>query len=147
MSGSVNKVILIGHLGADPEVRRTQDGRPIVNLNLATSERWSDRVTGEKREKTEWHRVVVFTEGLAKVAEQYLKKGAKVYVEGKLQTRSWEDQQGQKRYATEIVLNGFHAQLTLLDRQPSGRPPAGSADDYDDPRSGSGGGVDDTIPF
>ncbi len=126
MSGSVNKVILVGNLGADPEVRRTQDGRPIVNLRIATSENWRDRATGERRERTEWHRVVIFSEGLAKVAEQYLKKGAKVYIEGQLQTREWEDQQGQKRYSTEIVLQGFNSTLTMLDG-PGGRGGGGAA--------------------
>jgi single-strand DNA-binding protein len=116
MAGSVNKVILVGNLGADPEIRRTQDGRPIVNLRLATSETWRDKTTGERRERTEWHRVVIFNEALAKVAEQYLKKGAKVYVEGQLQTRKWQDQQGQDRYSTEVVLQGFSSQLTMLDR-------------------------------
>jgi single-strand DNA-binding protein len=130
MSGSINKVILVGNLGADPEIRRTQDGRPIVNLNIATSESWRDRNSGERREKTEWQRVVIFSEGLAKVAEQYLKKGSKVYVEGQLQTRSWEDQQGQKRYSTEVVLQGFNSNLTMLDG-PSGRGGAGG---------GAGGG-------
>src|SRR5215469_13502957 len=116
MAGSVNRVILIGNLGADPEIRRTQDGRPIVNLRLATSETWRDKATGERRERTEWHRVVIFNENLAKVAEQYLKKGAKIYVEGQLQTRKWQDQQGQDRYSTEVVLQGFSSQLTMLDR-------------------------------
>jgi len=116
MAGSVNKVILVGNLGADPEIRRTQDGRPIVNLRLATTESWRDKTTGERRERTEWHRVVIFNEALAKVAEQYLKKGAKVYVEGQLQTRKWQDQQGQDRYSTEVVLQGFSSQLTMLDR-------------------------------
>ena len=104
MAGSVNKVILIGNLGADPEIRRTQDGKPIANLNIATSESWRDRNSGERKEKTEWHRVVIFSEGLAKVAEQYLKKGAKVYIEGALQTRKWTDPQGVEKYSTEIVL-------------------------------------------
>ena len=116
MAGSVNKVILVGNLGADPEIRRMQDGRPIVNLRVATSETWRDRNTGERRERTEWHRVVIFNEGIAKVAEQYLKKGAKVYIEGQLQTRKWQDQQGQDRYSTEVVLQGFRGELTLLDR-------------------------------
>ena len=115
MAGSVNKVILIGNLGADPEIRHTQDGRPIANLRVATSESWRDKSSGERREKTEWHRVVIFNENLAKIAEQYLKKGAKVYLEGSLQTRKWEDQQGQDRYTTEVVLQGFNAQLTMLD--------------------------------
>ncbi|WP_244500305.1 single-stranded DNA-binding protein [Methyloceanibacter superfactus] len=115
MAGSVNKVILIGNLGADPEIRHTQDGRPIVNLRVATSDSWRDKATGERRERTEWHRVVIFNEGLAKIAEQYLKKGSKVYLEGQLQTRKWEDQQGQERYSTEVVLQGFNSSLTMLD--------------------------------
>jgi single-strand DNA-binding protein len=116
MAGSVNKVILIGNLGADPEIRRTQDGRPVANLRVATSESWRDKATGERRERTEWHRVVIFNEPLCRIAEQYLKKGAKVYLEGQLQTRKWTDQQGQERYSTEVVLQGFNAQLTMLDR-------------------------------
>jgi single-strand DNA-binding protein len=116
MAGSVNKVILVGNLGADPEIRRTQDGRPIANLRLATSETWRDRNTGERRERTEWHRVVIFSEGLAKVVEQYLKKGSRVYVEGQLQTRKWQDQQGQDRWSTEVVLQGFQGQLVMLDK-------------------------------
>jgi single-strand DNA-binding protein len=163
MAGSVNKVILVGNLGADPEVRRTQDGRPIVNLRVATSDTWRDKNTGERREKTEWHRVVIFSEGLAKVAEQYLKKGAKVYIEGSLQTRKYQDQQGQERYSTEIVLQGFNSVLTMLDRAGGG---SGSEPSYDNgdfgspgpaPRerkpamAGAGGGsrgdMDDEIPF
>ncbi|WP_310619842.1 single-stranded DNA-binding protein [Flexibacterium corallicola] len=128
MAGSVNKVILVGNLGADPEVRRTQDGRPIVNLRIATSESWRDRNSGERRERTEWHRVVVFNEGIAKVAEQYLRKGSKVYLEGQLQTRKWQDQSGQDKYSTEIVLQGFNSTLTMLD----GRSEGGTA--------GGGGG-------
>ena len=116
MAGSVNKVILIGNLGADPEIRRTQDGRPIANLRVATSESWRDKATGERKEKTEWHRVVIFSEGLCRVAEQYLKKGMKVYLEGQLQTRKWTDQQNIERYSTEIVLQGFNSTLTMLDR-------------------------------
>src|SRR6202047_2933659 len=115
MAGSVNKVILVGNLGKDPEIRRTQDGRPIVNLSVATSENWRDKATGERKEKTEWHRVVIFNEALAKFAEQYLKKGAKVYIEGSLQTRKWQDQSGQDKYTTEVVLQ-FNSQLTMLDR-------------------------------
>ena len=114
MAGSVNKVILIGNLGADPEIRRTQDGRPIANLRIATSESWRDRNSGERREKTEWHTVVIFNEGLCKVAEQYLKKGSTVYVEGQLQTRKWQDQNGNDRYSTEVVLQGFNSTLTML---------------------------------
>ncbi len=120
MAGSVNKVILVGNLGADPEIRRTQDGRPIANLNVATSETWRDRNSGERKEKTEWHRVVIFNEGLCKVAEQYLKKGAKVYIEGALQTRKWQDQNGQDRYSTEVVLQGFNSTLTMLDGRGEG---------------------------
>jgi len=120
MAGSVNKVILIGNLGADPEIRRTQDGRPIANLNIATSETWRDKSSGERKEKTEWHRVVIFNEGLCKVAEQYLKKGAKVYIEGALQTRKWTDQAGIEKYSTEIVLQGFNSTLTMLDGRGEG---------------------------
>ncbi len=120
MAGSVNKVILVGNLGKDPEIRRTQDGRPICNLSIATSENWRDKATGEKREKTEWHRVVIFSEPLCKVAEQYLKKGAKVYIEGQLQTRKWEDQGGQERYSTEVVLQGFNGTMTMLDGRVGG---------------------------
>jgi single-strand DNA-binding protein len=120
MAGSVNKVILVGNLGADPEIRRTQDGRPIANLRLATSENWRDKTTGERREKTEWHRVVIFNENLCRVAEQYLKKGSKVYLEGQLQTRKWTDQQGVERYSTEVVLQGFRGELALLDRAGAG---------------------------
>jgi single-strand DNA-binding protein len=115
MAGSVNKVILIGNLGADPEIRRTNDGRPIANLRVATSESWRDKATGERKERTEWHRVVIFSEPLTKIAEQYLRKGSKVYLEGQLQTRKWQDKDGQDRYSTEVVLQGFNAQLTMLD--------------------------------
>ena len=116
MAGSVNKVILVGNLGADPEIRRTQDGRPVANLRVATSESWKDKATGERKERTEWHRVVIFNENLCRIAEQYLKKGSKVYIEGQLQTRKWQDQSGQDRYSTEVVLQGFRGELTLLDR-------------------------------
>ena len=122
MAGSVNKVILIGNLGADPEVRHTQDGRPVVNLRVATTESWRDRATGEKRERTEWHRVVIFNEGLARVAEQYLRKGSKVYLEGQLQTRKWTDQNGIERYTTEVVLQGFNCALTMLDSRAASAP-------------------------
>jgi single-strand DNA-binding protein len=115
MAGSVNKVILVGNLGRDPEIRRTQDGKPVVNLSVATSESWRDKATGERREKTEWHRVVIFNESVCRIAEQYLKKGSKVYLEGSLQTRKWQDQSGQDRYSTEIVVQ-FNGQLTMLDR-------------------------------
>jgi single-strand DNA-binding protein len=120
MAGSVNKVILVGNLGRDPEIRRTQDGRPIANLSVATSENWRDKTTGERREKTEWHRVVIFNEGLCKIAEQYLKKGSKVYLEGQLQTRKYTDKDGNEKYSTEVVLQGFNSQLTMLDRAGGG---------------------------
>ncbi|SHM70739.1 single-stranded DNA-binding protein [Roseibium suaedae] len=125
MAGSVNKVILVGNLGADPEIRRTQDGRPIANLRIATSETWRDRGSGERKERTEWHRVVIFNEGLCKVAEQFLRKGAKVYIEGQLQTRKWQNQQGQDQYSTEIVLQGFNSTLTMLDGRGEGGGGAG----------------------
>ena len=155
MAGSVNKVILIGNLGADPEVRHTQDGRPIVNLRVATSENWRDKATGERREKTEWHRVVIFSEGLAKIAQQYLKKGSKVYLEGALQTRKWQDQAGQERYSTEVVLQGFNSALTMLDgRGESGAAGAGASSEGGFVPSGGSGksgsfseGIDDEIPF
>jgi single-strand DNA-binding protein len=115
MAGSVNKVILVGNLGRDPELRSTQDGMRIANLNLATSETWRDRASGERKERTEWHRVVIFNERLAEIAEKYLRKGSKVYVEGQLQTRKWTDQQGQERYTTEVVLTRFRGELTMLD--------------------------------
>lgn len=165
MAGSVNKVILVGNLGKDPEIRRTQDGRPIANLSVATSETWRDKATGERKEKTEWHRVVIFNEGLCKVAEQYLKKGAKIYVEGALQTRKWTDQSGVEKYSTEVVLQGFNSTLTMLD----GRGGGGGGSFGDEPggdfgssgpvssaprravAAGSGGGrnsdMDDDIPF
>ena len=163
MAGSVNKVILIGNLGKDPEIRRTQDGRPIANLRVATSESWRDKTTGEKREKTEWHSVVIFNENLCRVVEQYLKKGAKVYIEGQLQTRKWQDQQGQDRYSTEVVLQGFNGQLTMLDgaRASQGLSEAGQSDyggadnGVGEPKRGAKGGakggidkaLDDEIPF
>jgi single-strand DNA-binding protein len=140
MAGSVNKVILVGNLGRDPEIRSTQDGTRIATLNLATSETWRDRASGERKERTEWHRVVIFSEGLAEIAEKYLRKGSKIYVEGQLQTRKWQDQQGQERYTTEVVLNRFKGELTMLDGA-SGRTGAASAVDsgYDE-TYGSGGG-------
>jgi single-strand DNA-binding protein len=143
MAGSVNKVILIGNVGADPEIRRTQDGRPIANLRIATSEAWRDRTSGERREKTEWHNVVVFNEGLCKVVEQYVKKGAKLYIEGALQTRKWQDQTGNDRYTTEVVLQGFGSTLTMLDGrgEGGGRGAQGGYDDaYDAGGSSFGGG-------
>ncbi|WP_445487815.1 single-stranded DNA-binding protein [Rhodopseudomonas sp. RCAM05734] len=170
MAGSVNKVILVGNLGKDPEVRRMQNGNPVVNLTVATSDTWRDKATGERKEKTEWHRVVIFSEGLAKVAEQYLKKGAKVYIEGALQTRKWTDPQGVEKYSTEIVLQGFNSTLTMLDGKGGGAG-AGGGDSYGGDMGGdfgasspssapprraavaasSGGGrssdMDDDIPF
>jgi single-strand DNA-binding protein len=166
MAGSINKVILVGNLGKDPEIRRTQDGRAIANLSVATSEQWRDKATGERKEKTEWHRVVIFNEGLAKVAEQYLKKGAKVYIEGALQTRKWTDQAGVEKYSTEVVLQGFNSNLTMLDGRGGGGGGGGFGDDAGGdfgspgpssapPRrvaAGGGGGgrnsdMDDDIPF
>ena len=120
MAGSVNKVILVGNLGKDPEVRSTQDGSKIVNLTLATSETWNDRASGERKERTEWHRIVIFNDRVADVAERFLKKGAKIYVEGSLQTRKWTDQQGQERYTTEVVIGRFNGQLTMLDGRSGG---------------------------
>src|ERR1700716_4745040 len=120
MAGSVNKGILVGNLGKDPEVRSTQDGSKIVNLTLATSETWNDKGSGERKEKTEWHRVVIFNDRVADVAERFLKKGAKIYVEGALQTRKWTDQGGQERYSTEIVIGRFNGALTMLDTRSSG---------------------------
>ena len=148
MAGSVNKVILIGNVGADPEIRRTQDGRPIANLRIATSETWRDRTSNERREKTEWHTVVVFNEGLCKVIEQYVKKGAKLYIEGALQTRKWQDQTGNDRYSTEIVLQGFNSTLTMLDGrgEGGGASSGGGRGDSEygggDFGGGSGGGYD-----
>ena len=158
MAGSVNKVILVGNLGADPEVRQTQDGRPIVNLRVATSESWRDKATGERREKTEWHRVVIFNENLGRVAEQYLKKGSKVYIEGQLQTRKWQDQAGQDRYSTEVVLQQYRGELAMLDSKPRDGMGEESQRNGDFGRSGpfAGGGgkggsfekeLDDEIPF
>ena len=139
MAGSVNKVILVGNLGADPEIRRTQDGRPIANLRVATSETWRDKGSGERRERTEWHRVVIFNEGLCRVAEQYLRKGSKVYNEGQLQTRKWQDQQGQDRYSTEVVLQGFSSSLTMLDGRAGGGMGESGGGDYDSGSFGGGG--------
>jgi single-strand DNA-binding protein len=162
MAGSVNKVILVGNLGKDPEIRRTQDGRPIANLSIATSETWRDKATGERKEKTEWHRVVIFNEGLCKVAEQYLKKGAKVYIEGALQTRKWTDQSGVEKYSTEVVLQGFNSTLTMLDGRGGGGGGGFGSDDAGDfgssgpassaPRRAVAAGsrnsdMDDDIPF
>jgi len=160
MAGSVNKVILIGNLGRDPEIRSTQDGREIANLTVATSESWKDKGTGERREKTEWHRVSIFNEGLVNVVRNYCKKGTKVYLEGALQTRKWTDKEGQEKYSTEVVLQGFGSTLTLLDGNKGGGSSAnnesyGESAGYN---QGSGGGtafgskpagelLDDEIPF
>jgi single-strand DNA-binding protein len=141
MAGSVNKVILIGNLGKDPEMRRLNSGEEIANLRIATTESWRDKQSGEKRERTEWHSVVIFNENLAKVASQYLKKGSKVYIEGQLQTRKWQDQQGQERYTTEIVLQRYRGELTLLDGRSGGGSSAGEMDDdYGGPREIERGG-------
>ena len=155
MAGSVNKVILVGNLGRDPETRQTQDGRPICNMSVATGETWKDRQTGERRERTEWHRVVIFDERLAEVAQNYLRKGSKVYLEGQLQTRKWTDQSGQERYTTEVVLQRFRGVLTMLDsrgeggsgaRDYGGGAPAGAPAAARD--SGpSSTDLDDDIPF
>ncbi len=135
MAGSVNKVILVGNLGRDPEVRHTQDGKKIANLSVATSDSWKDKNTGERREKTEWHRVVIFNEGLSNIAEQYLRKGSKVYLEGALQTRKWTDKDGNDKYSTEVVLQGFNCVMTMLD----GRSGGGGGDDFGGGSGGSGG--------
>jgi single-strand DNA-binding protein len=150
MAGSVNKVILIGNLGRDPDVRRMTSGEPVVNLSVATSESWRDKASGERKERTEWHRVVIFNENLAKVAEQYLRKGSKVYLEGQLQTRKYTDKDGQERYSTEVVLQRFRGELVMLDARGEGGGASAS-------RSGGGGGeatqsfergeMDDEIPF
>jgi len=165
MAGSVNKVILVGNLGADPEVRNLPSGGKVVNLSVATSESWRDRNSGERKERTEWHRVVIFSEGLTKVAEQYLRKGSKVYIEGQLQTRKWQDQNGQDKYSTEVVLQGFNSNLTMLDGRGDGE---GQGSGFSAPRESQGfggggnrnegrrpastapafdGGMDDDIPF
>jgi single-strand DNA-binding protein len=142
MAGSVNKVILVGNLGRDPEIRSTNDGTRIANLNLATSENWRDRVSGERKERTEWHRVVIFNERLVEIAEKYLRKGSKIYVEGALQTRKWTDQQGQEKYSTEVVLQRFRGELTMLDGAGGGRGQGGGAGegDYEEGFGGTGGG-------
>jgi single-strand DNA-binding protein len=152
MAGSVNKVILVGNLGKDPEVRRMQSGDPVVNLSLATSETWRDKASGERKEKTEWHRVVIFNKNLAEVAEKYLRKGSKVYVEGSLQTRKWTDKDGQEKYSTEIVLQNFRGELTMLDTKGGEgggeRRMAYSGGGGDAPSSfDRGGDMDDEIPF
>jgi single-strand DNA-binding protein len=143
MSGSVNKVILVGNLGRDPEFTQTQDGRRFGRLSIATSERWRDRGSGERREQTEWHRVVIFNENLVDVAERFLRKGSKVYIEGQLQTRKWQDQSGADRYSTEVVLGRFRGELTMLDGRQDGESGSGggySGGDYGGSSSGGGGG-------
>lgn len=161
MAGSVNKVILVGNLGKDPVIRRTQDGRPIASFSIATSDSWKDKNTGEKREKTEWHNIVVFNEGLCRIIEQYVKKGSKLYIEGQLQTRKWQDQNGQDRYSTEVVLQGFNGALTMLDSAGGGgaRGQIGGAQgggfsgdsgrgEYEDMGAGGDfGDFDDKVPF
>ena len=150
MAGSVNRVILIGNLGKDPEVRHSNDGKPIVTLSLATSESWKDKATGERKDKVEWHRVVIFNENIAKVAEAYLKKGAKVYVEGSLQTRKWTDNSGVEKFSTEIVLNNFKGELTMLDsREANGEAPAPTRHQAMGRASAADKsiGLDDEIPF
>lgn len=140
MAGSVNKVILVGNLGADPEIRRLNSGDPIANLRVATSESWRDRTSGERKDRTEWHSVVIFNENLAKVAEQYLNKGAKVYIEGALQTRKWQDQNGNDRYSTEIVLQKFRGELQILDSRNDGNSNSNQS-------SSATRDLDDEIPY
>ena len=158
MAGSVNKVILIGNLGRDPEVRAFQNGGRVCNLAVATSETWKDRDSGERRERTEWHRVAIFAEPLVRVAEQYLRKGSKVYLEGQLETRKWQDQSGQDRYTTEVVLRPYRSELTMLDARgeggggggfagPGGGQSGGREDSGRGPSGPQGGGLDDEIPF
>jgi len=165
MAGSVNKVILVGNLGRDPEIRSTQDGTKIANLSVATSETWRDRSSGERKERTEWHRVVIFNDKLSEVAEKYLRKGSKVYIEGQLQTRKWTDKDGQDRYSTEVVLQRFRGELTMLDGRQDGGGGGGGGYSDDGPGGGYGGGsgggsgggfgggsggggdLDDEIPF
>jgi len=155
MAGSVNKVIIIGNLGGDPEVRTFQSGGKVCNLRIATSESWKDKKTGERKEKTEWHSVAVFNEGLVRIAEQYLRKGSKVYIEGQLQTRKWQDQSGVDKYSTEIVLQGFGGTLTMLDG-PNGNSGGGNSQQssggydqggYDQQSGGGSRDLDDEVPF
>ncbi len=156
MAGSVNKVILVGNLGTDPEVRTFQNGGKVCNFSLATSERWKDKNTGEQKDKTEWHRIAIYNEGLVRVAEQYLRKGSLIYIEGQLQTRKWQDKDGNDRYSTDVVLQGFNSTLTML----GGRGDSGGGGGYSPAQSGGGmsepsqnapsfdsGGTDDDIPF
>jgi single-strand DNA-binding protein len=147
MSGSVNKVILVGNLGRDPEVRSAQDGSKIVSLSIATSENWKDRISGERKDRTEWHRVVIFNDRLAEVAEKYLRKGSKIYIEGQLQTRKWTDNTGQEKYTTEVVLSKYRGELTMIDSRQDG---GGEAIDYESQSSPvlkSSSRFDDEIPF
>ena len=160
MAGSVNKVILVGNLGRDPEVRSFQNGGKVVNLRIATSESWKDKQSGERKERTEWHSVAIFSEPLARIAEQYLRKGSKVYIEGQLETRKWQDQSGADRYSTEVVLRPYRGELTLLDSA-GGSGGGGGSSSYDDDHGGGGYGggsggygggggrtdLDDEIPF
>ena len=147
MAGSVNKVILVGNLGKDPEVRRLTSGDPVVNLSIATSESWRDKASGEKKEKTEWHRVVIFNKNLADVAEKYLKKGAKVYLEGSLQTRKWTDKDGAEKYSTEVVLQNFNGTLVMLDGRSEGGGGGGRVGASESPASFQRDDMDDEIPF
>lgn len=159
MAGSVNKVILVGNLGRDPEIRAMQNGGRVANLSVATSETWRDKNSGERKERTEWHRVVIFNDNLVKVVEQYLKKGSKIYIEGSLQTRKWTDQSGQEKYSTEVVLQGFNGNLTMLDGRGSEGGGSGGGGDYGGgggssggrsgggPAPSRGGDLDDEIPF
>jgi len=148
MAGSVNKVILVGNLGKDPEVRRMTSGDPVVNLSIATSESWRDKASGEKKEKTEWHRVVIFNKNLAEVAEKYLRKGSKVYVEGQLQTRKWTDKDGAEKYSTEVVLQNFRGELTMLDgRNGGGEGSGGGRGAGEAPAGFQRDELDDEIPF
>ena len=147
MAGSINKVILVGNLGRDPETRRTTAGDPIVNFTLATSESWRDKQSGERRERTEWHRVVIFNENLAKVAEQYLRKGAKVYLEGSLQTRKWTDKDGHEKYSTEVVLQNFNGTLVMLDSRAGGGGGEARVGASEAPASFQRDEMDDEIPF
>jgi single-strand DNA-binding protein len=147
MAGSVNKVILVGNLGKDPEVRRMTSGDPVVNLSIATSETWRDKASGERKEKTEWHRVVIFNKNLADVAEKYLRKGAKVYVEGQLQTRKWTDKDGAEKYSTEVVLQNFRGELNMLDGRNGGGEGGGGRGAGEAPASFQRDEMDDEIPF
>jgi single-strand DNA-binding protein len=147
VASSLNKVVLIGNLGRDPEIRSTNDGKEIANLTIATSESWKDKMTGEKKEKTEWHRVVIFSEGLVSVVKNYTKKGSKIYIEGSLQTRKWVDNTGQEKYTTEIVLQNFNSQLILLDSKGSGSSPSDSTNTRKTENSFDHSELDDEIPF